>query len=108
MMLEGMPSLAAFPHDPTRLRYVAFLTDGYIGNEAESSAEMQLARRRPGLQLRRRAVHQPLPARPHGQAWAAARPRTLAATTRPKTSWPPYFDRISHPALTDTPIDWGG
>ncbi|MGH7178302.1 MAG: VIT domain-containing protein, partial [Tepidisphaeraceae bacterium] len=35
MMLEGIRRSLDFPHDENRLRFVAFLTDGYIGNEIE-------------------------------------------------------------------------
>src|SRR6266511_1895569 len=35
MMIEGIEAALDFPHDPQRLRFVCFLTDGYIGNEAE-------------------------------------------------------------------------
>ncbi len=35
MMIEGIKAALDFPHDPKRLRIVMFLTDGYIGNEAE-------------------------------------------------------------------------
>jgi len=35
-MLEGVKAALDFPHDLQRLRFVCFLTDGYIGNEAET------------------------------------------------------------------------
>lgn len=35
MMIEGIKAALDFPEDPRRLRIVMFLTDGYIGNEAE-------------------------------------------------------------------------
>src|SRR5262249_50845719 len=35
LMIEGIKAALDFPHDPERLRFVCFLTDGYIGNEAE-------------------------------------------------------------------------
>ena len=35
MMIEGIKAALDFPHDPERLRFVCFLTDGFIGNEAE-------------------------------------------------------------------------
>src|SRR4029434_570964 len=40
MMIEGIRAALAFPHDPKRLRFVSFLTDGYIGNEAEILGEI--------------------------------------------------------------------
>ena len=35
MMIEGVKAALDFPHDPSRLRFVCFLTDGYIGNESD-------------------------------------------------------------------------
>lgn len=35
MMIEGIKAALNFPHDPEKLRVVCFMTDGYIGNEAE-------------------------------------------------------------------------
>src|SRR5438876_4264775 len=40
MMIEGIKAALDFPHDPGRLRFVCFLTDGYIGNEAEIVGEI--------------------------------------------------------------------
>jgi len=41
MMIEGIRAALHFPHDPQRLRFVVFLTDGYIGNEAQILGEMK-------------------------------------------------------------------
>jgi Ca-activated chloride channel family protein len=108
MMLEGVKAALDFPHDPERLRFVCFLTDGYIGNEAEILGEIH---RRLGparifsfgigsavnrylldhiAQLGRGAV-------------AYLGPRDNAAQIMED-----FFVRISHPALTDLAIDWGG
>ncbi len=35
MMIEGIKAALDFEHDPKRFRIVSFMTDGYIGNEAE-------------------------------------------------------------------------
>ncbi|MBN2315075.1 MAG: VWA domain-containing protein, partial [Sedimentisphaerales bacterium] len=35
MMIEGIKAALDFAHDPKRFRLVSFMTDGYIGNEAE-------------------------------------------------------------------------
>jgi len=40
MMIEGIEAALDFPHDPQRLRFVCFLTDGYIGNESEILGEV--------------------------------------------------------------------
>src|SRR5690606_21018218 len=39
-MIEGVRAALDFPHDPARLRFVSFLTDGYIGNERDILAEL--------------------------------------------------------------------
>ncbi|MDH5619756.1 MAG: VIT and VWA domain-containing protein, partial [Gammaproteobacteria bacterium] len=39
-MIEGVKAALDFPHDPARLRFVSFLTDGYIGNEIEILGEV--------------------------------------------------------------------
>lgn len=41
MMIEGIRAALNFPHDKERLRFVVFLTDGYIGNEREILGEMR-------------------------------------------------------------------
>ena len=44
MMLDGIKKSLNFQRDPSRLRYIAFLTDGYIGNETEILAEIRKSR----------------------------------------------------------------
>jgi Ca-activated chloride channel family protein len=41
MMIEGIKASLDFPRDSRRQRYVCFLTDGFIGHEAEIFAEIQ-------------------------------------------------------------------
>jgi len=41
MMIEGIRRALDFPHDERRLRFVTFLTDGYIGNEVEILRELK-------------------------------------------------------------------
>ncbi len=41
MMIEGIRAALDFPRDPSRLRVVMFLTDGYIGNESEILAAVR-------------------------------------------------------------------
>jgi Ca-activated chloride channel family protein len=40
-MISGIRAALGFPSDPRRLRIVAFLTDGYIGNEREILSEVR-------------------------------------------------------------------
>ena len=41
MMIEGVRACVGYPEDPERMRYVIFLTDGYIGNETEILSELR-------------------------------------------------------------------
>ena len=41
MMIEGIRAAVGYPEDAERMRYVVFLTDGYIGNEAEILGELR-------------------------------------------------------------------
>jgi Ca-activated chloride channel family protein len=107
-MLEGVKAALDFPHDPKRLRFVCFLTDGYIGNETEV---LQAIWRRLGDSRIfsfgiGSAVNRHLLAQisqvGHG-AVAYLGPKESAAQIMED-----FFSRISHPALTDLKIDWGG
>lgn len=107
MLLDGVHASLLFPHDQSRTRYVAFMTDGFIGNDAEAIAE----------------VHKCLgPARLFsfgvGQSTNRYLLDGLARTGRGAVAYlglnddanavmARYFDRISHPALSDIAIDWG-
>ena len=107
MLVEGIDASLLFPHDEGRTRYVAFMTDGYIGNESEALAE----------------VHRCLgPARLFsfgvGQATNRYLLDGLARMGRGAVAYlglnddadaimARYFQRISHPALADIVVDWG-
>jgi Ca-activated chloride channel family protein len=107
MMIEGIKAALDFPHDPRRIRTVAFLTDGYIGNELGIFA----------------AVHQKLGASrifSFGVGSSVNRylldglarlgkgaVAYLGLNDDPQKVMDLYFERISHPALTDVAIDWG-
>lgn len=41
VMIEGVRAAIGYPEDPERMRFVIFLTDGFIGNEAEILSELQ-------------------------------------------------------------------
>jgi len=107
MMIEGIKAALDFPHDEERFRFVSFMTDGYIGNEAEILA----------------AVHEKLGAsRIFSFGVGSSVNRYLldrmaklgkgaVAYVGPNDSSSDivdlFYDRISHPALTDVAIDWG-
>ncbi|MCD4701969.1 MAG: carboxypeptidase regulatory-like domain-containing protein, partial [Candidatus Aegiribacteria sp.] len=41
MMIEGIRAAVCYPEDPERMRFVLFLTDGYIGNEIQILSELK-------------------------------------------------------------------
>jgi len=106
-MIEGIRAALDFPHDERRLRFVTFMTDGYIGNEAQildaidarlgdsrifsfgvgSSPNRYLLERMAGLG---RGAVAYLSLDDSGQQLMAA-----------------FFDRIAHPAMIDVAVDWG-
>lgn len=107
MMQEGIKAALDFPHDPKRLRFVCFLTDGYIGNEPEIPGEIhkRLGDSRIfsfgiGSSVNRYLLDQMAKAG-HGAA-AYLGPGDSAAQMMEN-----FFQRISHPALADIKIDWG-
>lgn len=108
MMIKGIQAALDFPHDPQRLRFVCFLTDGYIGNEIEILREIhqRLGASRifsfgVGASPNRYLLDQM--GRAGRGAVAYLGPRDDGAQVMED-----FFNRISHPALTDLRIDWGG
>jgi Ca-activated chloride channel family protein len=107
MMIEGIKAALEFPHDPERLRFVTFLTDGYIGNESEILA----------------AVHERLDesrifsfgvgSAPNRYLMEAMAKMGRGAVTylslkdSGKDVMNAFFTRVSHPVLSDIAIDWG-
>jgi Ca-activated chloride channel family protein len=108
MMIEGIKAALDFPHDPQRLRFVCFLTDGFIGNEAEILGEIRarLGAARIfsfgiGSSVNRFLIDEMAVAGRGAVAYLGLRdsaPRIMES----------FFERISHPALIDLSIDWGG
>jgi Ca-activated chloride channel family protein len=108
MMIEGIKAALDFPHDPHRLRFICFLTDGYIGNEAEILGEIHRGLGPShifsfgiGSSVNRYLLDHMAKAG-HG-AVAYLGPNDSATQIMDD-----FFARISHPALTDLDIDWGG
>jgi Ca-activated chloride channel family protein len=107
-MTTGVAAALDFPHDPARLRIVAFLTDGYIGNEDEVlrlvGAHLGPARLFSfgvGSAVNRYLLEEM--ARIGRGAAEIVRPdeATRAAVGR-------FHDRIARPLLTDVSVDWNG
>ena len=107
MMIEGIKAALDFAHDPRRFRLVSFMTDGYIGNEAEILA----------------AIHQRLGASRIFSFGVGSSVNRYLLDRMAKLGKGAvayiglddsageivdlFYDRISHPALTDVTIDWG-
>lgn len=107
-MIEGIKAALDFPHDAERLRFVCFMTDGFIGNEAEILGEM----------------HDRLGASRIFSFGVGSSPNRFLLNRMAKLGngavaylslndsgadvMDHFFERISHPAMTDLRIDWGG
>lgn len=107
-MTAGIAAALAVPHDPQRLRIVAFLTDGYVGNEddvirliADRAGEARLFAFGVGTAVNRYLLEE-----------VAAAGRGAAQFVRPDEPTAPvvaaFEQRIDAPVLTDVAIDWGG
>lgn len=107
-MIEGIKAALDFPHDEERLRFVCFMTDGFIGNESEILGEMhdRLGASRvfsfgvgssPNRFLMNRMAKL-------GNGAVAY----LSLNDSGSDVMDHFFERISHPAMTDLRIDWGG
>jgi Ca-activated chloride channel family protein len=108
MMIEGIKAALDFPHDPKRLRFVVFCTDGYIGNEAEIFGEVHNRLRDSrifsfgvGTSVNRYLL----------DGLARLGRGAVAYLSLNENATPvmdTFFERISHPAMTDLVADWGG
>lgn len=107
-MTSGIAAALAVPHDPLRLRIVAFLTDGYVGNEddiirlvAAHGGQARLFAFGVGSAVNRYLLEE-----------VAAAGRGAAQFVRPDEptagAVAAFERRIAAPVLTDIAIDWGG
>ena len=108
MMIEGIKAALDYPHDARRLRLVSFMTDGYIGNEAEILAAIKprLGRARifsfgVGSSVNRYLLDRMAKLGNGAVAY-------IGLNDNPAKVVDAFYDRICHPALTDIAIDWGG
>jgi len=107
MMIEGIKAALDFPHDPHRFRLVSFMTDGYIGNEAEILAAIhkRLGASRifsfgVGSSVNRYLLDRMAKLGKGAVAYIGLDDSAGQVVDL-------FYDRISHPALTDVAIDWG-
>jgi len=107
IMLEGVKTALGYPEDPQRLRIVAFMTDGYIGNEDQILAYMhehlgtaRLHSFGVGSSVNRSLLDS-MAEFGRGSAWYITLREGAEGAVRD------FYDRISRPYLTDIAIDWG-
>ncbi len=108
MMIEGIKAALGFAHDPRRFRLVSFMTDGYIGNEAQILAEVHnsLGASRifsfgVGSSVNRYLLDRMAALGKGAVAYIGLDDSAGEVVDE-------FYDRISHPALADVTIDWGG
>ncbi|MYH70301.1 MAG: VWA domain-containing protein [Gammaproteobacteria bacterium] len=108
MMVEGIRAALGFPHDPSRYRFVSFMTDGYIGNEAEILAEVhrRIGNARifsfgVGESVNRYLMERMAKAGRGAVAYLGLKDSAAEVMGA-------FFARVSRAALTDVEIDWGG
>ncbi len=108
MMIEGIKAALDFPHDPRRFRIVSFMTDGYIGNEAQIFAET--AKRLGESRLFSFGVGSSV--NRYLLDGLARMGRGAVAYVGLEEDAAPavdgFYERIAHPALTDVKVDFGG
>ena len=106
-MIEGVKAALDFPHEDGRFRIVAFLTDGYIGNDREIIAEVRrrLGQSRLfsfgiGSSVNRFLLDRMAKAGRGAVAYALPGEDGVASVDA-------FFRRVEHPAMTDVRVDWG-
>ncbi|MCP4259976.1 MAG: VWA domain-containing protein [Planctomycetes bacterium] len=107
MMIEGVKAALDFAHDPGRFRLVSFMTDGYIGNEVEilAAVHQRLGASRIFSFGVGSSVNRYLLDRMAKLGKGAVAYIGLDESAGQVVDL--FYERISHPALTDVNIDWG-
>ena len=107
MMIEGIKAALDFAHDPHRFRLVSFMTDGYIGNEVEilAAVHQRLGASRIFSFGVGSSVNRYLLDRMAKLGKGAVAYIGLDESAGDVVDL--FYERISHPALTDITIDWG-
>jgi Ca-activated chloride channel family protein len=107
MMIEGIKAALDFKHDPHRFRLVSFMTDGYIGNEIEilAAIHQRLGASRifsfgVGSSVNRYLLDRMAKLGKGAVAYIGLDDSAGEVVDL-------FYERISHPALTDVTIDWG-
>jgi Ca-activated chloride channel homolog len=107
-MIEGIKAALDFPHDPRRLRVVSFMTDGFIGNDTEilgaihdRLGETRIFSFGVGSSTNRYLLERMALLGRGAVAFVGVDEGYAGAIDQ-------FYARVSHPALTDISIDWGG
>ncbi len=107
-MIEGIKAALDYQADSERLRIVAFMTDGYIGNESQILAAIR--QRLGGARLFSfgvgSSVNRYLLDRMAEVGRGAVENVLLGADTQEVVER--FYNRVRSPYLTDLTIDWGG
>jgi Ca-activated chloride channel family protein len=108
MMNRAVEEALDAPNDNERLRYVMFLTDGYIGNEQEilDTIRDRISNARIFSFGIGSSVNRYLMQRMAKIGRGAA--AYITPGDDPDDIVDLFIERISHPAMTDVIIDWGG
>jgi len=106
-MIEGIKAALDFEHDAERFRLVSFMTDGYIGNESEilEAVHQRLGSSRifsfgVGSSVNRYLLDRLAMLGKGAVAYIGLDESAGEIVDS-------FYERISHPALTDVTIDWG-
>lgn len=105
-MLEGIRAALGFAHDERRLRFVTFMTDGFIGNETEIIGEVHrlIGSSRIFSFGVGTSVNRYLLERLASEGRGAVAYLGVDESAERIMSF--FFERISHPAVTDLEIDF--
>jgi Ca-activated chloride channel homolog len=106
MMIEGIKAALDFPHDPERLRFVCFLTDGFIGNETDilTAVKQRVAAARifsfgVGSSPNRYLLDSMARLGRGAVAYLSDKDDGAAVMNA-------FFERIRHPGMIDLKLDW--
>ena len=107
-MINGVKAALDFPHDPSRFRFVTFMTDGFIGDERDILAAVhgRIGSSRifsfgVGSSVNRYLMERMAEA---GRGVVAY----LGLNDSARDVMDGFFTRVSRPALTDVEVDWNG
>jgi len=107
-MLNGLRAALGFRHDPRRLRFVCFLTDGFIGNESDILVALKRDLRDSRVfsmgigSAPNRFLLESMATLGRGVAGYVG-PGDDAADIMGR-----FLERVQHAAMTDLRSDWGG